>query len=258
MATNAQRAKEAGQGDLFGAGPAETIRESQEVYAPVTSDYPIEDILAFEKDLLGIYVSDHPLRKYRSQIEDAATATAESLKEMGDREQVVRGGIITTVKPFTSKKSGEPMAFLTLEDFTGTVAVTVFPSVFRDYGKSIAKDRIILVQGRTSRRERLRDDEEEGSANVEILAEELRPIVSATNGNGVVKAIHIKLDDTKRDLLSPLRGMLEQSIGAAFVYIHVGENGHAHKVLAGMRVEPNDVLRKAVEGLVGRSGVWVE
>ena len=260
MATNAQRAKEAGQGDLFGAGTTEAVRETRGVYAASAADYPIEDILAFEKELLGIYVSDHPLRKYRTQIEDSATATVESLKELGDREQVVLGGIISTIKPFTSKKSGEPMAFLTLEDFTGAVAVTVFPSVFRDYGKAIEKDRIVLIQGRTSCRQRVRDDDEEGSANVEILAEEIRPIgsVSASNGNGVVKAIHITLDDSKRDILSPLRGMLEQSAGAAFVYIHVGENGHAHKVLAGIRVDPNDGLRKAVEGLVGRAGVWVE
>src|SRR5205823_7037247 len=98
-------------------------------------------------------------------------------------------------------------AFLTLEDFTGTVAVTVFPSVYRDSVKEIQKDRIVLIKGRTSRRERVRDDEEDGGANVEILAEEIQAIASvkAANGNGAPKAIHIRVDDSKRHVLGLLK-----------------------------------------------------
>src|SRR5688500_14116974 len=117
---------------------------------------------------------------------------------MGDRQEVKLSGIITTVKPFTSKRSREPMAFFTLEDLTGrTVSVTVFPSTYREYGKEIKKDGIVLIEGRTSSRERVMEDEEGGS--VEVLADKIVSVAHATNGNGNGKAngsrcVRIRLD----------------------------------------------------------------
>src|SRR5262249_15341665 len=73
-AMSAQRAREAGQGELFGGGASE-VRESHAPMMPSVPEYSLEEILAFEKDLLGIYISDHPLEKYRGHILENATAS---------------------------------------------------------------------------------------------------------------------------------------------------------------------------------------
>jgi hypothetical protein len=142
------------------------------------------------------------------------------------------------------------------------VAVTVFPSVYKDYARAIEKDRIVLLKGRTSRRERVRDDEDgESAANVELLAEEISPLgngVAAENGTGRHKAIHIRVDPAKRPFLSLIRDTLEQNQGRAAVYLHVRTNGLVQKVASSFSVEPNDRLRRSLEELVGRQSVWLE
>jgi len=260
-ATKAQRDKRAGQETLFGGSDSDHVPETRADNLPNVPEYPRHQLLSFERELLGFYISDHPLQQYRDQIAHYATATVESLQERGDREEVVLGGIITNVKPFRSKKSNEPMAFLTLEDMTGTVAVTVFPSVFRDYAQNVKRDKIVILKGRTSCRERVREDDE-GGRNVEILAEEIRLLGNGANGSGNghngLKAVHIRVDRTKRDVLRLLRGALEQCQGESPVYLHVPFGSALRKVVSGLHVDPSDTLRGMIERLVGKQAVWME
>jgi DNA polymerase-3 subunit alpha len=260
LASRAERDRRAGQGDLFGGGGANTAHETHEVYLPDVPEYPTDQILRFEKELLGLYVSDHPLQKHRAQIEKLAPTTVDMLHDREDREEVVLGGLITNVKPFRSKKTNEPMAFFTLEDLTGrNVSVTVFPSVFKEYGSVVEQDKIVILKGRISIRERVRDDEE-GERTVEILAEEIRSLSNGVNGSGSggPKALHIRLDRTRREVLHLLRGALEQCRGEAPVYLHVPNGGVIRKVVAGLRVDPGEGLRGMVERLVGKQAVWLE
>lgn len=263
LAARALRDREAGQESLFGGedNPSPT-QETQELLLPDVPEYARDQLLSFEKELLGLYLSDHPLERYRHIIEKNATATVELLQERADREEVILGGIITHVKPFRSKKSNEPMAFFTLEDMSGkSVAVTVFPSVFRQYKESIEKDRVVILKGRISCRERVRDDEE-GIRNVEILAEEIRVIGNGVNGNGHDRngysALHIRLAPAQRSILPLLRTTLQEHKGESTVYIHVPCHGGMRTVLAGFQVEANEALRARLESLIGKQAVWME
>jgi DNA polymerase-3 subunit alpha len=263
LAARAMRDREAGQESLFGGEdtPSPTQEEHQ-LILPNVPEYARDQLLAFEKELLGLYLSDHPLERYRAIIEKNATATVELLQERADREEVVLGGIITHVKPFRSKKSNEPMAFFTLEDMSGkSVAVTVFPSVFREYKESVGKDRVVILKGRISCRERVRDDEE-GARNVEILAEEIRVIGTGINGNdngqNGCAAIHLRLDPAQRSVLPRLRAVLQEQPGKANVYIHVSCGVRMRTVLAGFHVEANEHLRTQLETLIGKQSVWTE
>jgi DNA polymerase-3 subunit alpha len=257
IASRADRDRKAGQNALFGGG--KEVRETQELYIPNVPDYSLEEILALEKDLLGIYVSDHPLQKHRARIEAFQTANAESVQEMGDREEVKLGGIITTVKPFTSKRSREPMAFFTLEDLTGrTVAVTVFPSVYREYGKEIKKDGIVLIEGRASIRERVMAEEESGA--VEVLAEKIFPVADAVNGNGKAKvrgALIIGLTDQHEPTLSLLHREIQDSPGEALVFLDIKTRDSTIRRRPDYYVDLDRLFPKAVE-LLGRHFVRIE
>ena len=100
------------------------------------------DKLAWERELLGLYISGHPLEQYRSIIEKR-DMNIEKAKAEKDGNEVVVAGIIEELRPVTTKK-GEPMMFLRLADFTGAIECVVFPRVLIEYRSSIATTNVLL------------------------------------------------------------------------------------------------------------------
>jgi DNA polymerase-3 subunit alpha len=261
-ATRAQRDKKMGQAsltDMFGDADDSVVKES--IPIPTIPDYPRDQLLGFERELLGLYLSDHPLQAFLPLFEKRNALRVAELPEIPDRQEVLLGGIITSIKAFTSKKSGEPMAFFTLEDMTGTVSCTMFPSVFAAQGHNLEKDKIVLLRGRANHRERMREDEEGGHI-VEVLAEEIVPLASGgANGNGAQRKIVIRLDPSKRSVLRYVRETVEQYRGNGSpqeVYLHVSEGGKLHVVRTELLAEFNEPFRAALERLLGKQTVWME
>lgn len=262
-ASLAVRAQQEGQAQLFGG---DHDAHAPQVSAPASvPDFPEHERLAMEKDLLGTYLSGHPLHRWRTRIEARATAPIASLAERGERDRVTVGGIITRVKPGLSKKTREPMAFLTLEDLSGSVPVTVFPSVYREFGRHVAQDAIVLVEATVSRRERVREDEEgEGSFDVELLAERITPLDGQTgngsNGNGhrAPSAMHIRLTDSHCHLVRLVRQALEQHPGSAPVILHIEAGGREHRKRTTLAVDLSEPVTEAIAAIIGRNWVWVE
>ncbi|HZO86991.1 MAG TPA: DNA polymerase III subunit alpha [Chthonomonadaceae bacterium] len=261
-ATRAQREKKMGQASLmemFGEEDAGAAAET--IPIPNILDYPRDQLLGFERELLGLYISDHPLQAHLATFDKRGITRIADLAEIADRQEVMLGGIITSLKPFTSKKSGEPMCFFTLEDMTGTVSCTMFPSAYTTQGHHLEKDKIVLLRGRTSHRERVREDDEGGHI-VEILADEVQPLAGgAANANSGPRQIHIRLDPSKREMLRFVRDTVEQYRGsgsAQEVYLHVPEGNQLHVVRTPLFAEFTEPFRAALERLLGRQTVWVE
>jgi len=184
-ATAAHRDKRNGQAGLF-AGSVDRVHEMDpRKYADI-EEFPREELLATEKDLLGLYVSDHPLTGVRAVLEREVTVTADQLQELSDAQECVVGGVIADLRYHMTKKSNERMAFVRIEDLTGPISVTVFPSVFRQCAEQLLKDRVVIVRGKASHRERIgrgaAADEERGY-QVEVVAESLKPL-SEVMGDG--------------------------------------------------------------------------
>ena len=146
----------AGQMSLFDIVPEEDKKEF-EIRMPHAAEYPDDVILAFEKEVLGIYLSGHPLERYRSMLEKMITAKTSDFQpddetgipEVYDNQNVIVGGMITD-KTIKYTKNNKVMAFLTLEDLVGTVEIVVFP---RDYEKCqmfINEEAKLFIQGRVS------------------------------------------------------------------------------------------------------------
>lgn len=139
--------------DLVG----EEEKKAFEIRLPDVEEYDKETLLAFEKEVLGIYVSGHPLDNYRSILEKNITASTADFQpdettgiaKVRDGEKVVLGGMIAD-KTIKYTKNNKVMAFLTLEDLVGTVEVVVFP---RDYEKNqqfMKEEEKVFIQGRVS------------------------------------------------------------------------------------------------------------
>lgn len=159
QAAQERKASIEGQMSLFDFAPAEQKQE-YEIRMPNVPEFGKEELLAFEKEVLGVYVSGHPLEEYEEKWRKNISAVSTDFiydEEAGeiklaDGAHVMIGGMITdkTVK-FT--KNNKTMAFLTIEDLYGTTEVIVFPRDYEKYRELLADDAKVFVRGRVSAEE---------------------------------------------------------------------------------------------------------
>jgi DNA polymerase-3 subunit alpha len=148
-----QRDVAAGQGTLFDlfAAPAESP------VAPVAAaleedEVPRKERLRWEKELLGLYLSEHPLGDIADQLPDYVTAYTGDLAEESDQAKVTLGGIIQSTRRVITR-AGSTMLVATLEDLQGSVEVVVFPKVFSETANAWTDDAVVLITGRVDRRD---------------------------------------------------------------------------------------------------------
>lgn len=138
-----QRDEASGQLGLFSA---DVLDSAAELELPDIPEASREEILAWEKEATGFYITGHPLEKYKDIIDNLVSVR--SMKEGGVRDkQVVRiAGLFTEVKRITTKK-GETMCFGTLEDFTDNIEAVIFPRVFYEHVNQCVVDEAVVLQG---------------------------------------------------------------------------------------------------------------
>ena len=144
---NLHRAKDVGQMSLFGEATGVHLA-AEETLLPSLSqipEVPQKEILAWEKDLVGVYISEHPLSQVLPGLRDVVTAQAGSLREESNGQQATIAGMVQRVRRHITKK-GDEMAFVTLEDLQGTCDVVVFPRVWAQT-KDLWQPEAILVLG---------------------------------------------------------------------------------------------------------------
>jgi DNA polymerase-3 subunit alpha len=147
----------AGQGSIFDLGPATGVEDSAAEKAkhhPVTptDEYEKNELLRLEKEVLGLYVSEHPLSGIRDQLRRKSDATVAELERRRDGEVVTIGGIVAGVRHMTTKR-GDAMVFLRLEDITGSVETVVFNQTYDKARELCTADRILIVKARIDRKE---------------------------------------------------------------------------------------------------------
>ncbi len=110
---------------------------------------PLEELLGWEKELLGLYISGHPLEKFRERFKDKKDIVAH--KALRNGESALLGGIITEIRVINTKK-GERMAFVKLADFNDNIEMVVFPGAFESYREILVADNCVAIQGKISHR----------------------------------------------------------------------------------------------------------
>jgi DNA polymerase-3 subunit alpha len=165
---NIQRDRELGQVSLFGGQNGFSDNHADRL--PNVCEWDIDEILQREKDLLGFYISGHPLMKYDAEIEAIATHNIGDLNDLKEGTKVTLVGIINAVSRKTDRK-GNRMAFFTLEDFTGEVESIAFSDTYAECKEVIYEDSPVIVTGNVNKTSgRGNNDEEEIS---KILASEV-------------------------------------------------------------------------------------
>ncbi|MFQ5555503.1 MAG: DNA polymerase III subunit alpha, partial [Acidimicrobiia bacterium] len=203
-----RRAEDMGQFSLFGGSSSE-VDEVPIEFPDLEWDKKTR--LAFEKEMLGLYVSDHPLLGVEQQLARICTTTIPGLWEQEDKAKVTIGGI---VGPITRRytKSGDPMLFFTLEDLTGATEVVAFPRTVAEHGPFIREDAVLVITGRVDHR----GDE------VKFIAQEIREPELA-----VEEMVRLRVPATRlsRATVDRLKGALANHPGSAPVYLHMTSEG---------------------------------
>ena len=138
------RALEMGQMSLFGVHTGVT----EEISLPeAATEVSRREILNWERELIGLYVSDHPLNPVMGEITQAVSHFSGQLSDLAQEERVRIAGMIVRIRHHQSK-AGKPMGFVTLEDIQGTVELVIFPSTWAKVKQMVDYDRIVLVDGR--------------------------------------------------------------------------------------------------------------
>lgn len=219
-ASRSLRDQRAGQVGLF-EGSLDLSNEF--VAIPVISldqDYPLSQRLATEKELLGIYLSGHPLERYQERLAREKLTPLSSLPTRKGREEVQVAGLISQVVERTQKEKGQKWARFTLEDYDGhTVEVLAFARVYAEHAEKLAKDNVVIVTGTILGAEE--SSEEEEARSVEVRATDIRLVSRA---NGVQKRrlrIELSPDRTPLAVLQQLRRILEQAPGEDEAYVVV-------------------------------------
>jgi DNA polymerase-3 subunit alpha len=140
----------AGQGSIFDLAPIEEIPRKHPTLS--TDEFDKGELLRLEKEVLGLYVSEHPLSGIREQLRRKSDATMGELDRRRDGEVVTVGGIVASLRHMTTKR-GDAMVFLRLEDVTGGVETVVFNSTYDKARELCTTDRILIVKGRVDRKE---------------------------------------------------------------------------------------------------------
>jgi DNA polymerase-3 subunit alpha len=147
VSQNTHQAREVGQLSMFDAVSGFSQAMGSSIPLPDIPEVSRREMLAWEKELVGFYVSEHPLQQVAASLDGTVTAFCGEIDEEMDDQKVIIAGVVAWVRPHTTK-NGKPMAFVNLEDLRGSVEVLVFPSVYENTRQLWQEEKILVVKGR--------------------------------------------------------------------------------------------------------------
>ena len=247
-----KRKEAAGQFDLFGSlGMDDALGDELTVTIPDVPEWDRREKLNFERDMLGLYVSDHPLRGLERALSDAASHSVHDIigedSHVRDGETVTIAGMLTGVSRRIAKSSGNQYASVELEDPSGaTITVMFFSRAYETMGAALADDLICSIRGRVQRRD-------DGSVN--MSAQELQILEISDDGRAAPITIVVPEYLVTEANLKELKETLRDHKGTADVRMLIRTRDKEQLVLldASVRVEPNPSLFGEIKTIFGPS-----
>lgn len=285
FASRSQKQASSGQTDLFGSSdgsPAEAPKLELQI-SPAPADK--REQLLWERELLGLYLSQHPLEVFAAYLNEQCVPI-KTLTSGHDGKQVIIGGSVSEIREITTK-NGQKMAFIKLEDQSGEIELILFPNAFQQTAGLWERDRIVLVRGKISAKDR----EGNISSDIKVMVDDAREITThqATGYQATgrkpkvpkpVKAkkvpmvgpgakavaetttsqrIYVRVSDSKdQQMLQSLKQMLDMFIGSTEVVLVLGEAEarQAIKLPSGLDRESEGLAK--IRDLVGADNIKIQ
>jgi DNA polymerase-3 subunit alpha len=217
---------------------------------PDIEEWHENQLLSFEKETLGFYITRHPLARYEEDIKRFTNENTASLAQFESGTEVKICGVVSSFKEITTRK-GERMAFATLEDLKGVIEVILFPDVFLSSLPYLKGDDPIFVRGIL----------DVGEENPKIKASDVMPLSKIKEKS--ISGVHIRLTTPglTRELLERLKSILSGRKGVCPVFLHIVIPNRSETVISlsdQFNVAPSDDMAREVEGVFGYNIVRFE
>ncbi len=283
-AQNSSKKNLAGQMSLFDIGGEELAAEVMTNKLPDVEDFSKDISLAMEKEMLGVYITDHPLNDYADKMRQVSSITTEELNHAGEEAQMnsqthikdgmkaVMAGMVTSKRTLITK-SNKMMAFLVLEDLYGVCEVVVFPNVYERCAAFLQGDSVIAVKGTVNFKEdeapklladeivliedshklindRDRDDLQSRPVSGDVLAGQVK------KADGMIK-LRIPAGTDAEVTLEQIRFTLQRHQGNAEVLIYMPE-GKILRTTKDLWAEPSEVLKNQLMAILGSENVKIQ
>ncbi len=250
-AQKVQRDVESGQHGLFGVFQEEETQNRND-QLPNVPDWDEHTRLAAEKEILGFFITGHPLGRYLDKLTDFHALSTEEMagmKSSTGKDEICAGGIITTVRVVKSKR-GDFYAQGTLEDMSGSIEMLVFPEAYKRLQDKVRLEVPVLIRGGV----RI----EEG-ANPKLTVSEITPLEEAKPPLPRSLRIRIPLESATESTVDALHTLFTERKGEAKVLFDVERQGDFMVVMeaAGYNVQPDHTFIARVEQLCGRGSVRI-
>jgi DNA polymerase-3 subunit alpha len=240
-----KRAEAIGQFDLFGSLGEDAVG-GEDVFAVRVPDgeWDKKVLLQFEREMLGLYVSDHPLFGLEHILGAHAdmTIAAVHAESTGERQKVTLAGILSSVNRRVTK-AGAPWAQVVLEDLEGSIEVMFFPSSYAQVALNIAEDAIVAITGHTDARE----------DTVKLIGSEL-VVLDTTEGPRGPVSVRIEATRCTPPLVERLKDVLSAHPGTTEVHLHLQGRNNL-RLAIDRRVTPSPALMGDLKALLGPSAV---
>jgi DNA polymerase III subunit alpha len=241
-----------GQASLFGAPAGEAHHVETSHVLPNVQTWTESERLAKEKEILGFYISGHPLERFRTEAEIFATHTVADLGQWRP-EQMTLSVVVTSIKRQVSKRTGSEFARLTIEDFSGSAEVLVFPEKWAVLNDQIRSDIPMLLKGSYPRRD-------ESADNPSFIVESATKLAEMrTNGN-VTVAIELAKGAYSGDVMSDVRAIVETFPGSAPLEFRWSDGTGAPVRLRSrsLRLAADGAALNALRNILGESSVRLQ
>lgn len=231
------KAREHGQQSIFGDDAA--------VAEQMTSEWEESELLRYEKNALGFYITGHPLTRYARLLKRLKAKKTTHLEGFSDKEDIILGGILRVVKKKSVKSTGDTMAYVTVEDDEGSVDAIVFSELYKSHKDFLKKDEIVLIKGSIDRDEK----------GVRIRAREISRLDDAPVNGFRRFEICISDSENNSERLKDIRELVSRYPGSCPLFLRIRLKKSQTLIETGININPDTVLIDTLTDMVGRGAV---
>lgn len=235
-----------GQISLFDLAGGMQGEARMEIAIPNVPEYDMNTVLSMEREVLGIYISGHPLIEFNDELCKLGTTISAILEADGtgqyaDEQRLRLGGIVTGLRTKPTRSGNGIMAYVTLEDLTGNLELTLFPSVYQKYASLLATDSVIVASGKLNIREEQKNT---------ILVDEIRALKK-----GGEKKLYLRLSLEEDGPLEQVSGLLRRYPGDVAVILYDGATKKQRIVPRELYVNSSEALLTLLTNTLGKENV---
>jgi len=245
MAQRRQREKSSGQSSIFDQFDGETGTDPEiSIRTPLPNlpEWEPRELLGYEKETLGFYITGHPLSRYKELLRMVVNTDAVRIAEKKDKEEVSFAGVVSNIRDVTTKKK-DLMAYVTIEDLKGSITVIFFSDVYRKAYDLLHGEEPVLIKGIV----------DVGEESVKVIASEATLLADALDHPFQQAAFHFDTTRLADQDLEALRSLLKKHPGKAESFIHL-MNHHSETVISlgrNILCEPSGELKDEADRILG-------